>query len=145
MNERCNVSEQTLQEHLDQELDALSELVLTEHVRTCSHCRMRMASLQSLDQHLQKAMNTPLSLPAEGFDGLLAIILEQSTTSEAGGIGVKAYLRIQRGVLARTMGYLDYIPGSRSTRSALRRLGRESAGRSVSFLAGRLRAAAARG
>lgn len=148
MNERCTVTEEILQQHLDCELDALSELVLREHLKTCAPCRKRLAALQSLDACLHQAMQAPVEPPAAAMEVMLASILDEAGAHDevdAGAIGIKAYLRIQQGVLARTVGYLDYLPGVRQAKSVARQVGRQSAGWSASFLARRLRAAAARG
>lgn len=145
MNERCTVSEQTLQEHLDRELDALTELVLREHLKTCEPCRKRLSALQCVDDRLHQAMQQVVQPPAARLDAMLAELLGEAGEQPPAAIGLKAYVRIQQGVLARTVGYLDYVPGARSARKAVRRAGRQGAEWSASFLARRLRAAAARG
>lgn len=61
----CRISEETLYEYLDGELEALNILVLEEHLRTCENCQTKMEQIRALTDELDSWARTDFELPEE--------------------------------------------------------------------------------
>lgn len=123
----CRISEETLHEYIDGELDELNALVLESYLKTSEECRGKLAEIEALCAELDDWAVSDIEIPM-GLEGA-----GKAAYAEAKGKGftVSDFFRVQAAAMNGPLIFLDHLPGrktaTKAAKSVSHSLGRVSA------------------
>ena len=116
----CRISEETLTEYLDGELDELNVLVLEAHLKECSDCRERLEELRALASELDLWAAQEPDFPLE-LETIGAKAYAQATGK---GSVLKSFKRAQNAAWNAPFVFLEHMPGRKLATKATKAAGR---------------------
>lgn len=123
----CRISEETLHEYIDGELDELNALVLESYLKTSEECRGRLAEIEALCAELDDWAVSDIEIPL-GLDSAGKAAYAEVTGK---GFTVSDFFRVQTAAINGPLIFLDYLPGrktaTKTAKSISHSLGRVSA------------------
>ncbi len=115
----CHISEETLYELLDGELDQLSSLALESHLLGCPKCKRKLEEIRALylDLEVWAAGDTPI--PQE-LDEIGKVAIREVTGQR---FILKDFLKLQATAINGPLLFLEYLPGLKVATKTVRVVG----------------------
>ncbi len=126
----CRISEETLHEYLDGELEELNVLVLEEHLRTSEDCRIKLEQIKTLSAELDSWAAADMEMPDE-LDLIGRRVYVESTGK---GFTAGDFLKVQAAAVNGPLIFLDHLPGRRVAAKTVKVLSRSIAKTSGSLI-----------
>jgi len=118
----CNFPEEYLFDYLEASGDNLLNLLVSEHLQTCTICREKTAEIKQLFFELGKLEKEAIELPQEleAIPNNIYLLTEEKTYN------LSSYLELQKKIFKQQVSFLKYTPGLEFGKRAGTELGKKA-------------------